>query len=68
MTAQLDLDKFLSHLIYDLFTAHLVLLHLEGDVWDDQGYNNLEADDQVLKKDAQDDDVAERPRLRILLL
>lgn len=68
LTAQFDLDKFLSHLIYELFPAHLVLLHLEGDVRDDQGDNDLEADDEVLKEDAQDDDVAERPRLMILLL
>ena len=68
LTAQLDLDKFLSHLIYELFPAHLVLLHLEGDVWDDQGDHDLEADDEVLKEDAQNDDVAERPRFMILLL
>lgn len=68
MTAQLDMNEFLSHLFHELFPAHLVLLHLEGDVWDDQGDNDLEADDEVLEEDAQDDDVAERPRRLIFLL
>ena len=68
LTTQLDLDKFLSHLLYELFPAHLVLLHLEGDVWDDQGDHNLEADDDMFEENAEDYDVAERPRLMILLL
>ena len=35
LTAQLDLDQLLGHLFNELFPAHLVLLHLEGDVGDD---------------------------------
>ena len=49
-------------------TSHFVLLHLEGNVWDDQCDHYLEADYEMLKEDAEDDDIAKRPRTWVLLL
>ena len=66
--SDLDLSELSLDLFFKLLATHFILLHFEGDIWDQQSDDDLYGNDHVFENDCKYDDVSERPLHRILLL
>ena len=68
ISSNLDLKKLFLHLVDDFDSLEFILLNLVGHVRDDQGDNDLQADDKMLNADGKEEDVGAVPVIGILLL